>query len=447
MINYPYEINKTNFNREFKNPKYGLPQKIIYCKKCVISNQRPNSTIEFKNDGRKDKEPIIFQNGICDACKAVEQKNKINWEQRESELIELCNKNRKNNGEYDCLVPGSGGKDSFMQAHLLKYKYNMNPLTVTWAPHIYTDWGRRNHQKWIDSGLDNILFTPNSRIHRLLTRFAVDKLFHPFQPFIIGQKNLGPQIAALYGINLVFYGENEAEYGNPLADNNTAFRDKSFYTTSDFEDIYLGGMNINELISLGISKNELKPYMPIAINKLEQNNIQVHYLGYYIKWHPQGAYYYAVENGGFESSPERTAGTYSVYNSIDDKIDDFHYHTTYIKFGYGRATEDAAQEIRSGDITRSEGFMLINKYDGEYPLRWAEEIFDYLTIRENEYSKKIFNYFEEPNFNSKYYALLCDQYRSPHIWKWDENQKDWLLRTPLSDTSNVEDYISWEGNI
>ena len=141
-----------------------------------------------------------------------------------------------------------------MQAHILKYKYKMNPLTVTWAPHIYTDWGRRNHQRWIDSGLDNILFTPNSRIHRLLTRFAVDNLFHPFQPFIIGQKNLGPQLASLYDINLVFYGENEAEYGNPLADNDSAFRDKSFYTRSEDDSIFLGGMKLEKLYSLGISK-------------------------------------------------------------------------------------------------------------------------------------------------------------------------------------------------
>ena len=85
----------------------------------------------------------------------------------------------------------------------------------------------------------------------------------------------------------------------------------------------------------------------------------MHYLGYYLKWHPQSCYYYAVEHGGFQASPERTPGTYSKYNSIDDRIDDFHYYTTYIKFGIGRATYDAAQEIRSGDITRDEGVALV----------------------------------------------------------------------------------------
>ena len=74
-------------------------------------------------------------------CKTAEQKNKINWEEREKELIELCDKYRSKDGSYDCLIPGSGGKDSFYQAHVLKYKYGMHPLTITWAPNIYTDWG------------------------------------------------------------------------------------------------------------------------------------------------------------------------------------------------------------------------------------------------------------------------------------------------------------------
>ena len=106
----------------------------------------------------------------------------------------------------------------------------------------------------------------------------------------------------------------------------------------------------------------------------------MHYLGYYLKWHPQSCYYYAVEHGGFQASPERTPGTYSKYNSIDDRIDDFHYYTTYIKFGIGRATYDAAQEIRSGDITREEGVALVKRFDGEFPERFAEEIFRYLSI-------------------------------------------------------------------
>ena len=72
------------------------------------------------------------------------------------------------------------------------------------------------------------------------------------------------------------------------------------------------------------------------------------------KWDPQESYYYAFTNTGFKPNTERTSGTYSKYSSIDDKIDDFHYYTTYVKFGLGRASYDAAQEIRCGKITREE---------------------------------------------------------------------------------------------
>ena len=148
MIIYPYpseidyEPYKTNV---VKKAYYGLPLEVKFCKSCVISNQRPSSTAEFKNDGKSPKRAINFDsNNICDACKTKIVKDSISWKDRELELRELCDKYRKNDGSYDCLIPGSGGKDSFMQAHLLKYKYGMNPLTCTWAPHIYTDWGRKN---------------------------------------------------------------------------------------------------------------------------------------------------------------------------------------------------------------------------------------------------------------------------------------------------------------
>jgi hypothetical protein len=149
-----------------------------------------------------------------------------------------------------------------------------------------------------------------------------------------------------------------------------------------------------------------------------------------LKWHPQSCYYYAVEHGGFEASPERTPGTYSKYNSIDDRIDDFHYHTTYIKFGIGRATYDAAQEIRSGDITRDEGVALVRRYDGEFPERFAEEIFRYLSVNEREFGKAA-KQFERPTFDRAYYDQLTDEFRSPHLWRWQGGK--WSLRSTVFD--------------
>jgi N-acetyl sugar amidotransferase len=390
---------------------YGLPKEVVFCKRCVMSNQRPSSYPEFKHTkARVTPTMHIDDEGVCDACRTAEQKERIDWEQRERELWELCDKHRKNDGSYDCLVPGSGGKDSAYQAHILKYKYGMHPLTVTWPPILYTDYGYENFKNWIEvGGFDNISFKPNGRVQKLLTRLSIQNLLHPFQTFILGQKNLGPKIAAKWGIELIFYGENEAEYGNPLADNSTSLRDKSFFTMSHIDEVFLGGASIRELRErYDVDMADLMVYLPPPVEEIERANIEVHYLGYYLKWTPQESYYYAVEHTGFKARPFRTQGTYSKYNSIDDKIDDLHYYTTYMKFGLGRASYDASQEVRNSHLTREEAVALVRRFDGEVPDRYLGEIMDHLGMTIEEF-------FE-----------LCDKARSPHLWTKEGGE--WKLR-------------------
>lgn len=388
------------------NSKYGLPLEVEFCKRCVMSNQRPSSTVEYSHVPESKKQTIHFEDGICDACRVAEAKEGVDWEERERQLIALCDKHRDRRGGYDCIVPGSGGKDSFYAAHRLRSEFGMHPLCVTWAPHIYTEWGWRNYQRWLSAGFDGILVTPNPRTHRLLTRLAVENLFHPFQPFIIGQKAMAPKLAATFGIPLVFYGENEAEYGDPLE---RAFKPTraNAYHSHIGGDMYLGGVEIKELRSkYGLELCDVDPYLPAHYVQLER--VQVHYLGYYLKWHPQSCYYYAVEHGGFEASPERTPGTYSKYNSIDDKLDDLHYYTTYVKFGIGRATYDASQEIRSGDITRDEGVRLVHRFDGEWPSRFEDEVFEYLSVP------------GFPRMDMDRFRGLIEKFKSPHLWEGDK---------------------------
>ena len=434
IIRYPSTVDLDSFAISSPRPdaRYGLPREVVYCKKCVISNQRPNSSVEYRNTQEAKKETINFDEaGVCDACNFAERKlHSIDWADRENRLRELCDEHRKSDGSYDCVVPGSGGKDSFYASHILKAKYGMHPLTVTWAPHVYTEWGWRNFQAWIHAGHDNYLMTPNGRVHRLLTRLSTELLFHPFQAFIFGQKAIAPKMAKLFNIPLVFYGENEAEYGNPIGDTDSAKRNWSMFTAEDQSTIYLGGVSIKDLKAhFGIDQNDLQPYLPPNPEELAAKNVSVHYLGYYLKWHPQSCYYYSVEHGGFEASPERTPGTYSKYNSIDDRIDDLHYYTTGIKFGIGRATYDAAQEVRSGEITREEGVALVKRFDLEFPERFAGELFKYLSLPEKEFpvASKMF---ERPIMDREYFDALTDQFRSPHLWyveggKWKLRRAVW----------------------
>jgi N-acetyl sugar amidotransferase len=391
---------------------YGLPKEVKFCSRCVMSNQRPASAIEFKHTRDSKKVTLNFdENNVCDACRNAEIKNHIDWAEREKQLLQLLDKHRRNDGGYDCIVSGSGGKDSAFQAHVLKYKYGMNPLTVTWPPILYTDYGYQNWKNWIEvGGFDNITFKQNGKAMKTLTKLSILNLFHPFQTFILGQKNLAPKLAAKFKIPLICYGENEAEYGNPIADNAVSLRDKSYFTYNNINEVYLGGVSVKELTEkYDLRLNELMCFLPADSSELGETNIEVHYLGYYIKWIPQEIYYYAVEHTGFKARPFRTQGTYSKYNSIDDKIDDLHYYTTFIKFGIGRATYDASQEIRNSHLTREEGVRLVKKFDGEFPDRYFNEIMEYLDIDGDFFRTE-----------------LSNRFRSPHLWKYENGE--WKLR-------------------
>ena len=132
---------------------FGLPSEVIFCKKTLISNQRPNSAIEFEHNIKTQKKTLyIDKNGLSDSWKYSRIKKRIDFKKREKQLLELLNKHRGRYGKYDCIVPGSGGKDSCFAAHILKYKYGMNPLTVTWPPILYTDYGYQNFKQWINTG-------------------------------------------------------------------------------------------------------------------------------------------------------------------------------------------------------------------------------------------------------------------------------------------------------
>jgi len=395
---------------------YGLPNEIKFCKSCSISNQRPRSVVEFKNLNDEKKGIQFKEKGICEVCNYSKKKKKINWEERESKLIKLLDKHRKNNGEYDCIIPGSGGKDSAYASHLLKYKYGMNPLTVTWAPHLYTQIGWENFTNWIhDGGLDNILFTPNGKLHRLLTKLAFENLLHPFQPFIIGQKLIGPQTALKYNVPLIFYGENQAEYGNALEENENPEMDMSFFSNEKIEDIRLSTLTIKEIIDkYNFRLNDFNPYLPPKKKDLKKLNIQQRFLGYYLRWDPQECFYYASKNTGFKPNTERTEGSYSKYSSIDDKIDPFHYYCTFIKFGIGRATYDSSQEVRNEKITREEAVHLIKKYDSEFPKKYFKEFLKYIDVDERNFWKTI------------------DKFRSPHLWEKDIKKDEWILKKSIT---------------
>ena len=359
-----------------------------------MSNQRPRITFD--------------KHGVCSACNYADYKRtKIDWVLRERELLELCSKHRKGNGEYDVVVPCSGGKDGGYVAHLLKYKYGMNPLAVTWAPLKATAIGRQNLDAFIASGFNHILGTPNPQVTRKLTNLSFKHLGDPFQPFIYGQTNFPLHMAVKYKIQLIMYGENgEVEYGGDMKN--------AFRPTRDIQDHdkhYFSGMPPEFWAEHGVSLSDVSPFMAPRHGEIIGNKTEIHFLGYYKFWDPQENYYYCQEHTGFTPNSERSEGTYSKYASLDDQIDGFHYYLSYIKFGIGRTTSDTAHEIRDGKLTREEGVALVKRYDHEFPCRYYKQFLEFCSITDAEVHE------------------IVDSWRSDHLWKHDGHQ--WRLRRPI----------------
>lgn len=382
----------------FKGLKIINPdEKIVYCKRCVISNQRPR--VHFNDEG------------ICGQCLYAEYKRTmVNWDKRERELSELCDKYRSKDGSWDVIVPGSGGKDSSYVAYILKKKYGMHPLTVTWASMLTTDIGRQNLENFVNSGFDNILVTPNGQIHRKLARVAFTEFGDHFLPFIYGQLHVPLQIAVQYKIPLIMYGENgELEYGGSLKNYNKATLDP---TGHDYILEKFTNHPPEYWESFGIGKNELRIYMSPDLNELTKMGVQEHYFSYYENWKPEQHYVVAEKYLGFRPGPTRSEGTYTNFASLDDKTDGFHYYLAFIKFGIGRATSDAAHQIRDGIITRDEGVDLVRKYDAEFPAQYLKESLDYLYMDIDTLFKTF------------------DKFRRPIVWKRENDQ--WKLRQQVT---------------
>ncbi len=384
----------TNLEKKNVLQRYNLPLEVKYCKLCTISNQRPRITFD--------------ENGVCSACNyAVYKRERVDWSERERELVDLCDRHRKSNGKFDIIVPCSGGKDGSYVAHQLKHRYGMNPLCVTWAPLLPTEIGRRNLDAFIRSGFNHIMGTPDPKTTKRLTQLAFAHLGDPFQPFIYGQTNFPMHIAEKYDVQLIMYGENgEVEYGGDMKNAFKPTRD-----IADHDSHYFSGLPPEFWIEHGVTSADLYPFQAPEYARLMENRTEIHFYGYYKFWDPQENFYYCVEHTDFQPNTERSEGTYSKYASLDDRIDGYHYYLGYIKFGIGRTTSDTAHEIRDHKIDRNEGIALIRRYDGEFPRKYLQEFLDYCEIAEEDFQ------------------MVIDSWRSDHIWKKEGAQ--WKLRAPI----------------
>jgi len=371
-----------------------------YCKKCLYPNTKPELNLD--------------ENGICDACRAAEEKEKIDWTARRRELEKILDKYRSKDGSrYDCIIPVSGGKDSHFQTHIIKNEFGLNPLLVSFHPRDFTELGRKNIENIKNLGVDCIEFTANPIIYKKLGKFGLIELGDAAWPEHIGIFTVPVQVAVAFKIPLLVWGENpQMEYGGPASVSSTPYLDREW--NEKHGGYFLDKIKPQDMVKYGIALKDLKPYLYPSDKEIRSVGVTGIFLGHYIKWDAKKQVE-VVKKIGFSVLDEPNEGTYTNYENLDTKYVAMHDYFKFLKFGFGRATDHASIDIRNKRLTRAEGLKLIKQYEGKIPTKYFQEFLHDFELTESEFFK------------------ICDKFTNKSLFKTDKNGN--LIR---DEANNIE---------
>jgi len=347
---------------------------IKYCRHCVYPETKPDLSLD--------------ENGICDACRFVDVKDTTNWDLRRKELAEIFERFKNKDGSnYDCIIPVSGGKDSTFQTYVVKEEFGLNPLCVSYHLPEFTDLGRKNLENLKKLGVDCLEFTPNPEICKKMQKIALIEFGDAQWPEHFGIFTVPVQVAVRYNIPLIVWGENsQAEYGGPLNDMENKYLDSKWceqYGTR------VGGQSNSfvgpeVMLKHGIDRKFLNPYIYPSDEEIKQVGVTGIFLGSFIRWNIKEQLQ-KVRDLGFTLHDGPSEGTFTNYENLDNKIQGIHDYFKWLKFGYGRATDNASIQIRLNSINREEAMKLVKEHEGKLPERYLDEFLEQWDMSRDEF--------------------------------------------------------------
>lgn len=329
---------------------------ITYCKKCIMPDTKPDL--------------VLDEDGVCNACKSFENRKEVDWDKRSSELLTLLDRYRaKNDTNWDCIVPVSGGKDSTFQVIRI-LQLGLNPLCVTATTCDLSEIGRRNIQNIKNLGVDYIEFSPNSQVRRILNRIGLTQVGDISWPEHVGIFTIPVRAAVQYNVPLIIWGENsQNEYGGPAAAAEHNVLNRRWL--EEFGGLL--GLRVTDLIGLeGIKKKHLIPYTYPTDDDLMRVGVTGLFLGYYIPWDGYSNALLA-QAYGFNTLNSTVEGSIVNYENLDNHQTGIHDYFKFLKFGFGRATDIASLHVRRGRITRQDAIDLVKRHDGKFPWSYLEK--------------------------------------------------------------------------
>jgi len=353
-----------------------------YCKKCLMPETRPR--IRFNEEG------------VCNACVWVQEKKTLNWNVRWEELKKICDKHRAKDGNFDVLVPVSGGKDSCYVAYKLKHEFNMCPLTISIIPPITFEIGDENLDNFIAHGYDCIKVYPNPHIAKNISKRCFIKYGQPLMSWIINVQVAVIKTAINFKIPFIMFGEEgETEYGG-----SNKLKYVPFYDIEDSLKIYCSNIQTEEFLD-EFSKKELYWWLYPSKQEFRRANLAIAHWSYFENWDPYKNYLLSKEKFDLRERDTSSVGTYTNFSQTDTPLFDLHCYLMYLKFGFGRCTADASIDIRRGAIDRDQAIELVKKFDNAYPEPYIDRYLDFFKM-----TKEKFEVVLDKNANKKLFKKV-----------------------------------------
>jgi len=324
-------------------------------------------------------------NGRCNACLWSERKKVVDWGSRQLEFDSLLSRHRGKSGSFDCLVPMSGGKDGSYVAYRLKNDYGMNPLGVTVTPPLPTQLGDQNLRAFVESGYNHLSVNPDYEATRILNRRGFEEMGFPYYGWLIAIMTAPIRIAQAFKIGLIFYGEDgEIEYGGTDETSHSPIYDFEYQRR-----IYLEGGYDKVLEQSDLSDGQ--KYFFTYPNSSD-SQIDLTHWSYFENWDPYRNYLVAKTYCGLKEADDSNSGTFTNFAQNDQKLYALHAYMMYLKYGFGRANQDACIEIRRGAMDRDQSINLVRLYDGQYPEEFIGTYLDYYQMNIDEFESVLDRY-------------------------------------------------------
>ena len=323
--------------------------------------------------------------GWCNACSWMEEKTSLDFSKRQAELNKELERVKSLGNEFDCVVPVSGGKDGSYVAYTLKNKYGLNPLTVTVRPALGLSIGDQNLLNFINSGFNHIHVSANPKVLDALNKHGFIEKGFPYYGWLIAIHTAVIKVAVNFNIPLIFYGEDgEIEYGG-----STKSKDQAFYDINYMKDVYLEGGHKKVLdkvkLAYDFSDKDLAFFEFPKDEKIKSSTMKFCHWSYFEAWDSYRNYIVAKEHCGLIEKEEGNSDTFTNFAQNDQALYQLHAYLMYLKFGFGRATQDVGIEIRRGSMTRDQGVNLVEMYDNTYPRELIDTYLAYYNMSNDEF--------------------------------------------------------------